>query len=79
MSKKLVDKLHQLIERNGPLPHPVHKAYAFYREPVHPDAHEDTKAYQRAHFSYRDGYVLTLRCIDNYFGSIIAEEDLEGL
>lgn len=35
--------------------------------------------YQRNHFSFKNGKVLSVRCIDNYFGSLINESDLSTL
>lgn len=36
-------------------------------------------AFQESHFTYREGKVLSARCISNYFGSLLHESDVGSL
>ena len=36
-------------------------------------------AFQESHFTYRNGKVLSARCISNYFGSLLNESDMGSL
>lgn len=65
-----VDEIHELIKR-GETVYWENDSYKFYREPVN-------CAYQASHFSTREGYVLSIRCISNYFGGVADATELSG-
>lgn len=70
---KNIGQVWQAIDK-GETIHAGNSSYKVYVEPAIKD-----NSYQRNHFSYRNGEVLTVRCISNYFGSIIDQRDLSSL
>lgn len=49
-------------------------SYKVYIEAAIPD-----NSFQRNHFSFNKGCVLSVRCVSNHFGSIIDKTDLKDL
>ena len=40
---------------------------------------DQTNEYQSNHFTNRDGKVLSIRCLENYFGGLMDEKELSAL
>lgn len=51
-----------------------HAGYKVYREKARAGCE-----YQNKHWTYREGYVLSVRCIENYFGSLMDPSDIRNL
>jgi hypothetical protein len=72
-----VDNIHAALKDGYRVIHPTQKAYEYFREPILSDAHPDTIAYQSKHFATREGFTLSLRCTDNYFGALVSESEVD--
>ena len=49
------------------------KSYKIYKSKI-----LENNEYQLNHFSHKNGFVLSDRCISNYFGGLITLDDLEN-
>lgn len=68
-----IDKVWELLSQGKPV-YWSNNSYKIYIESAIPE-----NEYQQNHFSFKDGKVLSVRCISNHFGSILNESDLGNL
>lgn len=54
-------------------------AYQVVVETVHHNEQSSAGMYQRNHFTHRNNQVLSVRCMSNWFGSIMHPTDLGNL
>ena len=51
-------------------------SYKIYIEEIY---NERVSEYQKSHHTHRDGKCLSVRCISNYFGSLLSESEIKNL
>jgi hypothetical protein len=73
MKYKNIEQVWEALD-NGITVNWVHDGYKVYIEDIYPD-----NEFQKAHFTRRGNKVLSIRCIENYFGGLICESELGKL